>query len=85
MDKTQNNYSKDKSQSNSFNVKPCTLLTHMAKAKHYCASCDTHFGGPPNNITPQEHADIAHDSGIFKGIKNGTKKDWDRRQNHKHS
>lgn len=51
----------------------------MAIAKHYCACCDTHFGGPPNNITPEEHADIAHDSGVFKGIENGNKKDWERK------
>lgn len=52
----------------------------MAQSKHYCAICDTHFGGPPNNITPEQHADTAHDGGLFKGIRNGNYKDWQRRQ-----
>lgn len=52
----------------------------MARAKHYCADCDTHFGGPPNYVTPQEHADIAHDGGVFRGIENGNYEDWQRRE-----
>lgn len=52
----------------------------MARANHYCADCDTHFGGPPNYVTPEEHADIAHDGGLFRGIRNGNYKDWQRRE-----
>lgn len=51
----------------------------MAKSKHYCATCDTHFGGSPNYITPKEHADIAHDGGLCRGIKNGDWRDWKRK------
>jgi hypothetical protein len=52
----------------------------MARAKHYCADCDSHFGGSPNNITPEEHANIAHNSGMFRGVQNGNYKDWKRKQ-----
>lgn len=52
----------------------------MAEAKHYCATCDTHFGGPPNYISPEEHANIAHEGGVFRGIENADWKDWERRQ-----
>lgn len=55
------------------------LLLNMAKAKHYCAECQTHFGGPPNYISPEEHANIEHDGGIFRGIKDGNFRDWKRR------
>lgn len=51
----------------------------MAQAKHYCADCDTHFGGPPNNISPAEHADVAHGGGMFRGIENGNYKSWERK------
>lgn len=51
----------------------------MARAKHYCRDCDTHFGGPPNSISPEEHADIAHEQGLFRGIRDGDKWDWQRR------
>lgn len=51
----------------------------MASSEHYCAICDTHFGGPPNNISPKEHASIEHD-GIFQGIENGSYKDWNRKE-----
>ena len=57
----------------------------MAQASHYCRDCDTHFGGPPNNITPEEHAEIAHDGGIFRGIRNGNYKDWNRKKEHRFS
>lgn len=50
----------------------------MAKAQHYCQDCDTHFGGPPNFITPKQHADIAHNGGVFRGIKNGDFEKWNR-------
>lgn len=45
----------------------------MAESRHYCAECDTHFGGPPNHMTPEEHADYAHDGGVFRGVAGG---DW---------
>lgn len=54
----------------------------MARSKHYCADCDTHFGGPPNNVTPEQHAEVAHDGGIFRGIKDGNYKDWNRKQDY---
>lgn len=57
----------------------------MARAKHYCATCDTHFGSDPNNVTPEEHANIEHDGGMFRGVKNGNYKDWKRKQNHRKS
>lgn len=56
----------------------------MAQSKHYCATCETHYGGPPNNITPKEHADIAHDGKLFFGIKNGTWKDWKNQKSFKY-
>lgn len=52
----------------------------MARAKHYCADCETHFGGPPNNITPEEHANTAHNGGMFRGVRNGNYEDWKRKQ-----
>lgn len=52
----------------------------MAKSKHYCADCDTHFGGSPNHITPEEHANIEHEGGFFRGIKDGNWEDWEKRQ-----
>lgn len=48
----------------------------MPRSKHYCADCDSHFGGPPNNVTPQEHADIEHNGSMFRGVENGSYKDW---------
>jgi len=48
----------------------------MPQSQHYCAECDTHFGGPPNNISPEQHADIAHDGGLFVGVVDGSYKDW---------
>lgn len=48
----------------------------MPRSKHYCADCDTHFGGSPNNVTPQEHADIEHNGSMFRGVENGSYKDW---------
>lgn len=33
----------------------------MAKAAWYCHDCETHGGGPPNNMTMAEHVDYAHD------------------------
>jgi hypothetical protein len=55
----------------------------MAISKHYCATCDTHFGGPPNDVTPEEHADIEHNGSFFKGIVNGNYKDWQRKEQHR--
>lgn len=52
----------------------------MSGAEHYCATCDTHFGGAPNYVTPEEHADIAHDGGIFRGVVGGDWRDWERQQ-----
>lgn len=52
----------------------------MSRAKHYCADCDTHFGGDPNNITPEEHANIEHNGGMFRGIKDGNYRDWKRQK-----
>jgi hypothetical protein len=51
----------------------------MAESNHYCAECG-HFGGPPNNISPEEHAEIEHDGGLFQGIEDGTKEDFERKQ-----
>lgn len=51
----------------------------MVESKHYCADCQTHFGGSPNYVTPEEHADIAHGGGWFRGIANGDFRDWTRR------
>jgi len=51
----------------------------MAEANHYCADCDTHFGGPPNYVTPEEHADIAHNGGVFRGVRNGNYRDYERK------
>lgn len=50
----------------------------MAEAEHYCADCDTHFGGPPNYMTPEEHVNYAHDSGVFRGVTNGDWKSYER-------
>lgn len=61
----------------------CVVDKDMPRAKHYCATCDTHFGGEPNNVTPQEHADIEHNGGMFQGVKNGNYKDWERKKNHR--
>lgn len=36
----------------------------MARATHYCITCETHIGGPPNDISPEEHIEIAHDGGL---------------------
>lgn len=54
----------------------------MPKSRHYCADCDTHFGGPPDNITPEEHAEIEHNGGIFRGVEDGNYKDWKRKENY---
>jgi hypothetical protein len=48
----------------------------MARSQHYCADCNTHFGGPPENITPKEHADLKHNGGLFRGVKNGDFRDF---------
>lgn len=48
----------------------------MVESKHYCADCDTHYGGSPNYISPEEHADIAHEGKFFRGVENGNWKDW---------
>jgi len=55
----------------------------MPHADHYCADCDTHFGGPPNNMTPEEHADVAHDGGLFRGIEDGDYEDWERKEQYR--
>lgn len=31
------------------------------RAVWYCHDCETHGGGPPNHMSPQEHIDYAHD------------------------
>lgn len=51
----------------------------MAEANHYCADCDTHFGGPPNHMTPEEHADFTHGGGMFRGVRNGNYRDYERK------
>lgn len=51
----------------------------MASAEHYCHSCDTHYGGPPNFITPEEHAAVAHEDGVFLGIEGGDYRKYERR------
>jgi hypothetical protein len=38
----------------------------MVEASWYCYDCDTFGGGPPNNMTMEEHIDYAHDGGIAK-------------------
>lgn len=38
----------------------------MARAEWYCVDCDTFGGGPPNNQSPEEHIDEAHDGGIAR-------------------
>jgi hypothetical protein len=38
----------------------------MARAKWYCYTCGTYFGGEPNNISPEENADISHDGGLIR-------------------
>lgn len=43
----------------------------MARAQHYYIDCETHFGGPPNHVTPTEHVDIAHDCGIAQIVVDG--------------
>lgn len=50
----------------------------MAEANYYCATCDTHFGGPPNNVTIEEHIEHAHDGGMARVIE-GTWRDWKRK------
>jgi hypothetical protein len=54
----------------------------MTRAQHYCADCDTHFGGEPNCVTPEKHADIAHGGGMFKGVVDGDWRDWERKRSH---
>lgn len=51
------------------------LYVSMAESKHYCADCKTHF-----TVSPQEHADIEHGGGLFRGLEGGDWKDWRRRQ-----
>lgn len=38
----------------------------MAEAQWYCAECETFGGGPPNNMTPEEHIEFAHDGGLAR-------------------
>lgn len=38
----------------------------MATANWYCHECETFGGGMPNEMTPTEHIDFAHDGGIVK-------------------
>jgi hypothetical protein len=56
----------------------------MAQSKHYCADCETHFGGPPNYVTPEEHADHRHNGGLFRGVKNGNFRDWNRMERYRY-
>ena len=49
----------------------------MARARHYCRDCQTHF-----RVSPRQHADTAHQGGLFRGIVDGTWRDWRRRQHH---
>lgn len=43
----------------------------MAEARHYCADCDTHF-----RASIEEHAELCHDGGFFRGIENGDYQDY---------
>jgi hypothetical protein len=38
----------------------------MARAKWYCNTCETYFGGAPNYISPKQHTDVSHDGGIIR-------------------
>jgi len=49
----------------------------MAEAKHYCATCDTHF-----RASIEQHAETYHDGEIFRGIENGNKQDYLRQRSH---
>lgn len=51
-----------------------TYNTVMAEADHYCADCDTHF-----NASPEQHAETYHDGGIFRGVRNGNYRSYERR------
>ena len=53
----------------------------MAKSTWYCADCETHGGGPPCEITFQEHIDIAHDGAIARGVAKGDYRDYQRKEN----
>jgi hypothetical protein len=55
----------------------------MSRAQHYCARCESHFGGPPNNVTPEEHQRIEHDGKPFDGERDGTAQDYHRKQTFK--
>jgi hypothetical protein len=50
----------------------------MAEANHYCASCDTHF-----RADLEQHAEIYHDGGVFRGIEQGNYQDYKRLQQHR--
>lgn len=55
----------------------------MATASWYCATCDTHGGGPPCEITPTEHINIEHGGGFAVIETDGDFRDFQRRQDHR--
>lgn len=50
----------------------------MATARHYCADCETHFRG-----SVEDHAEAYHDGGIFRGLRDGDWRDWQRRRQYR--
>lgn len=52
----------------------------MAEARHYCVECDTHFGGRPNYVSPEEHIDIAHEGCAARIVEDGDFRDWQRKE-----
>lgn len=43
----------------------------MAESCHYCKDCDTHF-----RVSCTEHADEHHSGLFFRGVKDGTHRDY---------
>lgn len=46
----------------------------MPEAKHYCRDCDTHF-----NASIDKHSEVYHEGGVFRGLRNGNFRDYERR------
>lgn len=46
------------------------------RAKHYCFDCGFHF-----RASIEQHSETYHDGGIFRGVKDGNWKDYNKINN----